>query len=113
MLDTFIKKLTDEPEAIEFSDTISLIDSLHEFTPTSFKNGEVINEPGKNSGACKIFAFARLHKLSPQQTLACFGRYYRDDVLMHPSGDDHQNIRNFMKTGWAGVEFFGEPLVAR
>jgi hypothetical protein len=35
--------------------------------------------------------------------LACFGTYYRDDVLANPEGSDHGNIRNFMKTGWAGV----------
>ncbi len=24
--------------------------------------------------------------------------------------DDHANIRNFMKTGWAGIQFEGEVL---
>ena len=27
--------------------------------------------------------------------------YYRD-VLATPDGDDHPNIRNFMKSGWEG-----------
>ena len=38
-------------------------------------------------------------------TLQLFGRFYREDVLKNPSGDDHGNIRNFMKSGWDGVAF--------
>ena len=33
-----------------------------------------------------------------------WGQYYRD-VLATPTKDDHQNIRNFMKYGWDGVDF--------
>ena len=65
---------------------------------------------GENSGSCKLFAFARLQGLSEAQTLACFGSYYRDDVLGDPGGSNHQNIRNFMQTGWKGVQFEGEAL---
>jgi hypothetical protein len=36
--------------------------------------------------------------------LACFGAYYRNDVLGNPEGSDHGNIRNFMESGWAGVK---------
>jgi hypothetical protein len=54
-----------------------------------------------------------LNRLSEQQMLACFGAYYRDDVLKNPDGTDHQNIRNFMKTGWAGVAFDSMPLRAK
>jgi len=71
------------------------------------------NEAGQNSGSCKIFAFAQRHGLSQQQALACFGTYYRDDVLQNPNGTDHQNIRNFMDTGWPGIAFDGEPLHAK
>ncbi|MFK7815738.1 MAG: HopJ type III effector protein, partial [Gammaproteobacteria bacterium] len=39
--------------------------------------------------------------------------YYRDDVLQNPEGDNHQNIRNFMKTGWGGITFENDVLVAR
>ncbi|WP_188863865.1 HopJ type III effector protein, partial [Aliivibrio fischeri] len=46
-------------------------------------------------------------------TLACFGQYYRHDVLENPQGDDHQNIRNFMVTGWAGVQFKTQALQAK
>jgi hypothetical protein len=34
-------------------------------------------------------------------------------VLKNPDGTDHQNIRNFMKHGWDGVRFEGEPLKPR
>ena len=59
-------------------------------------------QQGENSGSCKIFAFAQLHHLDEASTLACFGAYYRDDVLKHPQGSDHQNIRQFINTGWQG-----------
>ncbi len=112
-LESFLQKLKDSPECIEFNDTMDIIDLLYFFTPTSFKNGDLVNEAGQNSGSCKIFSLARLHNLTPEQTLACFGSYYRDDVLKHPDNKDHQNIRNFVKTGWSGIEFNSEPLKAK
>jgi hypothetical protein len=112
-LNNLLQKLIESPDSIEFNDTMSVIDSLYEFTPTPFKNGSYLNEAGKNNGSCKLFSFAQLHKLSPQQTLHCFGAYYREDVLGHPEGTDHQNIRNFIKTGWAGIEFSGNALAKK
>jgi hypothetical protein len=112
-IDSFLSKLSTTPESIQFDDTMAVINDAYEFTPTSFTNGEVKNEAGQNSGSCKLLAFALLNKLSEQQTLACFGAYYRDDVLKNPGGTDHQNIRNFMKHGWAGVKFDGMPLRAK
>ncbi len=109
-LESFLQKLKNDPENIEFNDTMGVIDSLFVFTPTSFKNGDLVNEAGQNSGSCKIFSFARHHSLTQEQTLACFGGYYRNDVLKHPESSDHQNIRNFMKTGWLGIKFDSEPL---
>ena len=87
-----------------------MIDALYDFTPTTFKNGELMNEQGQNNGSCKLFAFAKLHNLNLQQTLNCFGAYYRDDVLKHPEATDHQNIRNFMKYGLAGIKYEGNAL---
>ncbi len=113
MLEPFLKKLQECPEKVEFSDTMTTIDSLYTFTPTSFQNGKLINEAGQNSGSCKIFSFARLHNLTPEKTLACFGTYYRNDVLQHPDSNDHQNIRNFVKTGWSGIKFDSDPLKAK
>jgi hypothetical protein len=109
-LATFFTKLNNAPATIEFTDTMATIDALCDFTATTFRNGEMINEAGQNSGSCKLFAFARLNDLTEEQTLACFGDYYREDVLGNPEGIDHQNIRNFMATGWDGIEFDQMPL---
>lgn len=112
-LAAFLATLNKNPESIAFADTMAVIDAEYEFTPASFINGETRNEAGQNSGSCKLFAFAKLNGLSKEQTLACFGAYYRDDVLKHPEGSDHQNIRNFIKFGWEGVKFDNMPLKAR
>lgn len=112
-LDTLLQLLRDSPQSVTFNDTMAVIDALYEFTPTAFRNGDLLNEANKNNGSCKLFSFARSRGLSQQQTLHCFGAYYRDDVLKHPEGTDHQNIRNFIKTGWAGIEFSGNALTPK
>jgi hypothetical protein len=112
-LKSFLQRLNDAPESIAFNDTIALIESLYDFTPTAFSNGGMTSAAGQNSGSCKLFSFAKLHGLTEQQTLHCFGAYYRDDVLQHPQATDHQNIRNFINTGWAGIAFEGEALRAK
>jgi len=112
-LSTFLQQLDTAPESIAFNDTMALIESMYEFTPTAFKNGSLPNEAGQNNGSCKLFSFASLHGLSQQQTLHCFGAYYRDDVLGHPDATDHQNIRNFIATGWTGVEFSSAALLEK
>lgn len=109
----YLDKLNNSPETLEFQQLMDVIDQNYHFTPTAFRNGDVHNAPGENSGSCKLLAFAQLHSLSEQQTLACFGQYYRSDVLGDPEGDSHQNIRNFMRSGWSGVEFETVPLVLR
>jgi len=112
-LELFLNRLEMRPESIEFPDVIRLINERYDFVPTAFRNGELHNEAGQNSGACRVFAFARLHDLDPAQTLALFGAYYRSDVLRTPEGDSHPNIRQFMKGGWAGIEFDDMPLRAK
>ena len=102
-VETLLQKINTAPQTVSFDEVIAAIDAGYRFTPTAFKNGEAHNEAGQNNGSCKIFAFARLHNLSEQQTLHCFGDYYRVDVLQNPQGDSHQNIRQFMQHGWAGV----------
>jgi len=109
-LKNFLNKLTTSHETVDFNDTMKVIDTLYHFTPCAFSNGHQQNEQGQNSGSCKLFAFAKLHTLNQQQTLTCFGQYYRDDVLKNPEGTDHQNIRSFMDTSWSGISFEGEPL---
>ncbi|TVZ16011.1 HopJ type III effector protein [Maribacter sp. MAR_2009_72] len=103
-------KLAIRPKEISFSETMDVIDANYQFTSTSFTNGELDNEAGQNSGSCKVFAFAKKAGLSKDETLACFGSYYFDKVLKEPNGEGHQNIRNFMKTGFEGLHFNGEPL---
>jgi len=109
-LEEFISKLSSQPEVISFAETMAIIDKFYHFTPSAFTNGEVENKADQNNGSCKIFAFGQLNSLSEQQTLACFGEYYREDVLKNSDADDHQNIRNFMALGWKGVQFQGEAL---
>ena len=106
----FITALKKNPKANEFSKTIQVIEDHYMFTPCSFTNGDLKNNPGENNGSCRIFAFAKLEGLSEYFTLACFGKYYFEDVLENPDGDNHQNIRSFMKTGWKGIQFKGNPL---
>ncbi|WP_086982183.1 HopJ type III effector protein [Vibrio aphrogenes] len=109
-LNEFLHQIRTEPLSVEFEQTIAVIDANYTFTPTAFKNGELDNEAGQNNGSCKILAFARQHDLTQAQTLACFGHYYRQDVLAHPENTDHQNIRNFIIHGWDGVVFEGIAL---
>ncbi len=110
MLESFFRQLSTEPESISFQQTIALIDALYDFTPTAFQNGEQFNNAGENNGSCKILAFALLHQLSEPQTLQLFGDYYRLEVLPDIKGSNHANIRNFMRTGWDGIKFQGQPL---
>lgn len=112
-LDTFKQTIQKTPEKVEFSDTISVIENECNFTPTAFKNGDIYNEAEKNQGSCKVFSFALQQGFSKEETLACFGQYYFEDVLKYPEGPDHQNIRNFIKTGFEGLFFEGEALIKR
>ena len=98
------------PDTINFDQVIALINALYQYTPARFTNGAVVNEAGTNEGSCKIFAFAQLNGFSEMETLALFGKFYRDDVLGHPAGEDHANIRNFILDGWLGIQFDSEPL---
>jgi hypothetical protein len=104
-LSNFIDKLLVTPESVDFTDVIEIVNKHYRYNPASFINGTLQNEAGTNEGSCKIFYFAQIHKLTEQQTLNCFGHYYRDDVLKNPCGDDHGNIRNFIKTGWQQLTF--------
>jgi hypothetical protein len=95
-------------QSVEFEETMAVISCHYEYRPTEFRNGlqeTLINPPGQNEGSCKIFAFALLNDLSKEQTLALFGKFYREDVLENPDGENHQNIRNFIRDGWAGIRF--------
>ena len=113
LIHDFLDKLIQTPEAITFAETIAVIDSNYDFTPTAFQNGNQHNAAGENSGSCKLFAFAKIQELSQAATLACFGAYYFEEVLGDPNGTNHQNIRNFMQFGWDGIQFEGEALALK
>lgn len=110
----FIRKLSNTPNDISFNDTMTIIDLHFNYTPSRFTNGrgdaQVINEAGSNEGSCKIFSLAKLLALEESQTLHCFGDYYRLDVMQHPDGNDHANIRNFITHGWDGIAFDNTAL---
>ena len=74
-LETFKNKLKQTPKDVTFSETMKVIETNYEFTPTAFKNGALQNEVGENSGSCKLFAFAKLQGLTKEETLACFGAF--------------------------------------
>ena len=109
-LEAFLTQLNSSPDQITFADTIATIDENYDFTPTAFRNGELKNAAGQNSGSCKIFSFAKLQNLSAEPTLHLFGDYFRVDVLQHPDASDHQNIRNFIEYGWDGINFEASAL---
>lgn len=109
-IETFLEKIKQTPESITFPETIAVVEENYNFTPTAFQNGNTHNAAGTNSGSCKLFAFAQLQNLSQAETLACFGAFYRDEVLGDPEGTNHQNIRNFMVHSWEGIQFEGTAL---
>lgn len=109
-LEQFLEQVKNEPKTIRFEDSMAVIDANYNFTPTGFKNGTLINAANQNNGSCKIFAFAQLQNLSKEETLACFGKFYFEEVLENPQAEGHQNIRNFMQYSWSGIAFNGSPL---
>jgi hypothetical protein len=111
-IENLLEKINNNPSEIEFTEVIETIDANYDFTPTAFQNGETHNEAGQNNGSCKLFSFAKLQGLDQAQTLACFGGFYKD-VLNTPNATDHQNIRNFMKFGWDGIQFEGQALFSK
>lgn len=109
---TLLQQLNDSPETVEFDQVMAVIAAEYQHQPSAFTNGTQVNSAEQNQGSCKILGFARLNGLTEQQTLHCFGKYYRVDVVQNPEGSDHGNIRAFMQTGWGGVELPQDALVA-
>lgn len=109
----FLEQLKSSPDQITFADTMAVIDRYYDYAPTSFINADLRNAAGENQGSCKLFAFALAQQLSEAETLACFGDYYRVDVLQNPDGTDHNNIRNFIRSGWQGIRFLGQALTQK
>lgn len=108
-----IDRIRQQPETVAFDEVMAVIAAGYDYIPTRFRNGDVVNEAGRNEGSCKVFAFARANGLNQAETLTCFGDYYRVDVLENPDGTDHGNIRAFMAHGWDGIAFDGEALTPK
>lgn len=89
---------------LKFEEVIELIDTHYESGLIEFKNGDLVNGPGENEGSAKLLSYAALSEMDKDTTLKLWGQYYRE-VVKDPEGNSHQNIRNFMKTGWEGVPF--------
>jgi hypothetical protein len=97
---------------VVFKDVIEFIETYYTHQPTAFKNGDAYNEATQNHGSAKVFTFAQINNLSKEDTLRLFAEHYQS-VLNTPEGTDHQNIRQFMAHGWAGIVFEGQALVAK
>ena len=96
-IEHFLQQLRQYPDSIEFEQTLNVINQNFDYTPRRFSNGPtVINHAGINEGSCKIFAFAQLMNLDQHSTLACFGKFYREEVLQQPDANNHGNIRTFI-----------------
>ncbi len=93
----------------KFSDVLDVINAHYDFTATAFDNGSVHNAAGENSGSCRVFAYAQLQGLNAEDTVKLFAEHAAS-VFAHPEGNDHQNIRNFIQHGWAGVKMAGTAL---
>ena len=108
----FKTKLKTTPTAITFKETMQVIEDYYTFNPTAFANGDIINNAGENNGSCKLFAFAMHQEFTKEATLFSFGEHYQT-VLADKNGASHQNIRNFMKTGFKGLSFENEALTLK
>mgnify|MGYP000206335087 CR=1 FL=1 len=112
IIQEFKTKLKSNPTSIVFAETIQVIEDNYNFTPTAFSNGDIKNKANENSGSCKLFAFADHQKLTKEEALFCFGEHYKS-VLEDESGNSHQNIRNFIKTGFDGLFFESDALKSK
>ena len=115
-LKSFLKKIKNN-EAVSFTESIQVITESYHYQPVEFSNGigdkKLTNAQGTNEGSCKIFSFAKINQLNQQQTLCLFGDFYRKDVMEDPTGNGHQNIRNFMQFGWEGISFTEQALTEK
>jgi len=81
-----------------------MIDSSYAVKVKKFKNGALQNSEKENQATGKVLSFAKLTNLSEEDTLRLWAEHFVD-TAKDPTGTTHQNIREFMKNGWKGVEF--------
>jgi HopJ type III effector protein len=112
-----LSQLNTTPDTVTFEQVMETITADYDYIPASFTNGfdenRADNKAGTNEGSCKIFSFSLLNNLSKDQTLHCFGDYFRKDVLENPTATDHANIRNFIHHGWDGIHFESDALTRK
>lgn len=89
---------------LAFTDVLRHIEARQALKPSAFQNGRLYNDATQNQGSAKVLYYARLNELSKEDTLLLFAEHYQA-VLNDPEGTAHQNIRQFMEHGWAGVRF--------
>lgn len=90
-----------------FQETLDNIKSHYQTIGSSFNNGEIKNSTSQNQGSAIIFSFSLLNNLTKEETLSLFGEHYEEVVSNknNPEYDKHANIRQFMKTGFEGLNF--------
>lgn len=96
-------------EQLQFSEVLIFIENNYSYSPSGFKNGNLYNSPSENQGSARILFLGQINRLTKEDTLMLFGEHYRS-VRDNPAGEDHQNIRQFMKNGWYGVKFDQDVL---
>ena len=84
------------------ADTVKMIDNEFDYFEVPFNCGDAQNAINENATSGKIFSLALIAGLDKDTTLNLFGEVYRD---LSPSGSDHQNIREFIKSGIDGLKF--------
>ncbi|MBA5792573.1 HopJ type III effector protein [Flavobacterium sp. xlx-214] len=89
---------------LPFKEILNFIEEKYQYTPSAFKNGDLINGEDENQGSAKVLYFAQMNTISKEDTLLLFAEHYQA-VLEDVNGSSHQNIRNFMQYGWEGVAF--------
>ena len=94
-----------------FATTLAFIKTWYDFTPTAFRNGDIMNSAQQNQGSAQVFALSQLLNLSRDQTLACFGEHYRE-ALETPEVDNHRNLRRVLREGNVDITFDQFPLQA-
>jgi len=97
---------------LQFQEVLAHIADRYNYSPAAFQNGTLKNSKEENQGSAKVFYFAKLNNLSPEETLGLFAEHYQN-VLDNPAGEGHQNIRQFMSNGWDGILFEQEVLVKK
>ncbi|RKO69052.1 HopJ type III effector protein [Sphingobacterium puteale] len=94
---------------LQFQEVLDHIAENYHYSPAAFQNGSLKNMATENQGSAKVLYFAKRHDLSVADTLVLFAEHYQN-VLDNPTGEGHQNIRQFMANGWNGVVFDAEVL---